>query len=273
MIISRFTAAAFAAGITGALLTGCASSSAPEAASVPQVATTAAPAVFVAQAAETTRSAGSARITSTATIGSGGESTTIRADGVADFVGNEAALRVSSSLFGGSADMQVILVGGKSYIQVPIFGEKWISMPLQDLGVNLADPSQGLDMLKQVADLQEIGQEPLDGIEATKFVGTVDLADAVGSGVLPVPDRAATKKLSEVAGTADVEVWVDDEGRIVRFDQSADISTGSGPDMTVTSSTSLTDFGIETQIEAPPADQVMDGEALSGLSGLDSQPR
>ena len=225
-ISRRVLAVASAAAIVGVGLAGCSSTQSDPAASQaqpPQGVTSASPAAFIAQAADSTRSAGSAKLTSTTTIGGMGEQgTAIRADGVVDFAGNEAALRVSSSLFGGSSDMQVILADGKSYLQVPMFGEKWIAMPIEDLGLNLADPAQGLDMLKKMTDLQEVGQEPIEGVEATKYTGTVDLKDAVGQAGLPAgTQQELSKELDKLSGQAQVTVWVDDDGRIIRFDQSA----------------------------------------------------
>lgn len=266
---SRVFVLTASAVIAGIALAGCSApqTTAPDAAP-PPVEASASPALYVAQAADTTRSAGSARIMSTTNI-AGAQESTIRAEGVVDFAGNEAAMRVSSSLFGGSADMQVIIADGSSYIQIPVMGQKWISMPLQDLGVNFADPSQSLDMLKKVADLREVGQEPIEGVEATKYAGTVDLKDAFGQMDIPADQK---KDLDKLAGTAQITVWVDDQDRIVRFDQKASLDLGTGDKVETTSSTTLSDFGVATDITPPPADEVMDGSALKGLGGLTGQP-
>lgn len=255
----------------GLSLAGCSSttpttSPADTASTAPDGAVSASPALFMAQATQATTAAGSARISSTSTIGgSGDQGTTIRAEGVVDFATNQAALRVSSALFGGGSDMQVILVDGKTYIQVPMFGEKWISAPMADLGVNLSDPAQGLAQLKMMADLTEIGPEPIDGVEATKYTGTLDLKDAVGQVDLPAD---AAKQLDKLTGTADVTVWVDDQGRIVRFDQTATMDVGTGNPVQTTSSTTISDFGVTTDITPPPADQVVDEDSLKELGDL-----
>ncbi len=280
MTISRLALASATVAI-GVALAGC--SAATETASpatsqeAPAPVTSASPAAFIAQAADSTTSAGSARIMSTTTVagsqnlGTEGQDTTIRAEGVVNFAGNEAALRVSASLFGGDSDMQVVLVDGKSYVQVPMFGEKWIAMPMKDLGLNLADPAQGLDMLKQAADLQEVGKEPVDGVEATKYTGTLNLQDALGSAGLPADAQGdLSQKLDKVSGDAQVTVWVDEAGRIIRFDQTATIDTGTGKAVETTSSTTLSDFGVATDITAPPADQVVDSDSLQGLGDLAS---
>lgn len=280
MTISRLAVASATLAI-GVALAGC--SAATETAApvtnqeAPAPVTSASPAAFIAQAADSTTSAGSARIMSTTTVsgsqnlGTEGQDTTIRAEGVVNFAGNEAALRVSASLFGGDSDMQVVLVDGKSYVQVPMFGEKWIAMPMKDLGLNLADPAQGLDMLKQAADLQEVGKEPVDGVEATKYTGTLNLQDALGSAGLPADAQGdMAQKLDKVSGDAQVTVWVDEAGRIIRFDQTATIDMGTGKAVETTSSTTLSDFGVATDITAPPADQVINSDSLQGLGDLAS---
>ena len=65
-------------------------------------------------------------------------------------------------------------------------------------------------------------------------------------------------------------VWVDEAGRIIRFDQTATIDTGTGKAVETTSSTTLSDFGVATDITAPPADQVLDSDALQRMGDLAS---
>jgi hypothetical protein len=282
MTVNRVVIAAATVAV-GMALAGCstATESAPPTASkeAPAAVSTASPAAFIAQAADSTTSAGSARIVSTTTVtglpsqGTAGQETTIQAEGVVNFARNEAALTVSAALFGGDSDMQVVLVGGQSYIKVPMFGEKWIAMPMKDLGLNVADPTQGLDLLKQAADLQEVGKEPVDGVEATKYTGTIDLQEALGSAGLPADAKDdLPQQLDKVTGDADVIVWVDEEGRIIRFDQTATIDNGNGngngKTIETTSSTTMSDFGVPTDITAPPADQVLDSDALQKMGDL-----
>lgn len=270
-------AAAVAVGATA--LAGCsAGSPSPGSTEVPATAPatgemSASPAAFIAQAADTTESAGSARITSTTSAegGAGGDGSTVnvRMDGVVDFTTDRAALRLSSALFGGDTEMQVIVVDGVSYVQLPMFGQKWIKMPIQQLGVDFADPTSGLDMLRRAGDLTEVGPEPVDGVEATKYTGTIDLRKALEQ-MAPEADKKIADELARTTGTADITVWVDDEGRIVRYDQKATIKAG-GQAITTTSSTTLTDFGVATDIEPPPSEEVMDKNALDQLGDLAGQ--
>ncbi|MFN8125219.1 MAG: hypothetical protein U0R64_01720 [Candidatus Nanopelagicales bacterium] len=114
-----------------------------------------------------------------------------------------------------------------------------------------------------------MGTEDVNGVSATKYTGTVDLSEAVAQLGLPTDAQdKVTQELDKVARTAQVTVWVDSDGRIVRYDQELAVN----PDgkhvtepVTVKSSTTMSDFGVTTDIEPPPADQVTDGSNLSKL--------
>ncbi len=273
-----------AVAVAGTAVAGCSPGASTPPASgdasstAPGNAVSASPASFIAQAASTTESTGSARITSTTTAegggasGSSGGAVNVRVDGVVDFAADKASLRMSSALFGGDTEMQVIVADGTSYVQLPMFGQKWIKMPIQQLGVDFADPTTGLEMLRRTADLTEVGPEPVDGVEATKYTGTIDLKKALeemSTGDTGVDEKMG-KQLARTTGNADITVWVDSEGRIVRYDQKATIEAG-GQAITTTTSTTLTDFGVATDITPPPSDEVMDKSALDQLGDLAGQ--
>lgn len=259
--------------VAGLALAGCSSASQPAADGGPEAppAVSAAPAAFIAQAADSTAATGSAKLVSTTSIkgapmgGSGTQDLTITADGIIDFAGSEASLQVSSPMMGTGSSMQVVLADGVGYVKVPMFGDKWISSPTKDLGLSMADPTQGLETLRKAADLTEVGTEDINGVTATKYTGTVDLSEAVGQLGLPAADaEKAQRELAKVARTADVTVWVDDQDRVVRYDQELAVNA-DGQQVQVSSSTSLSDFGITTDIQAPPADQVMDASKIKGM--------
>lgn len=261
---------------TATIAAGAAGCSAPPApspgSSAPAGAISASPAAMLAQAAQSTESAGSAKVTSTTTVdsGAGGQDMTVRGGGVVDFASGEASMRLSSSLFGGGMDLEVIVADGKSYIKVPMFGDKWLETPLQDLGVTFADPAAGLDMLKEVGDLKEVGPENVAGVPATKYTGTVDLHKLMEQTGAAQGDSSQAKQLAKLTGVADVTVWVDGDGRIVRYDQKADLKAG-GQSLVTTMSTTFTDFGVDTAITPPPTDQVMTADQLKKLGDLAGQ--
>lgn len=262
------------AAVTGLALAGCSSTpqTTGEATTSAPPAVSAAPAAFIAQAADSTAAAGSAAMTSTTTITGapmgGRQDITVSADGVIDFAGSEASLQVTSPMMGGGAGMEVILADGVGYVKVPMFGDKWLSSPTKDLGLTMADPTQGLQTLRKAADLTQVGSEDIGGVATTKYTGTVDLSEAVGQlGLSASDERKAQAELEKIARTADVTVWVDDQDRVVRYDQQLAVDA-DGRTMQVSSSTSFSDFGVATDIQAPPADQVMDASKLKDLMPL-----
>ena len=276
MITNRPFIAAAGFVAAGLLAAGCSASSTPSTtpapADSPSVAVTASPAAFMAQATQSTTSSGSARVTFTTSVGGmADQGIAIRGDGVVNFTDDEAALRVSSSLFGGGSDIEVTVVDGKSYIKVPIFGNKWIEAPAEEFGLSGADPSQSLQVLQDIADLQAVGAENIDGLQATKYTGTIALKKAMEQLGLPSGQTSEIEKnLDKVDGQSQVTVWVDSENRIVRFDQKMTIDIGAGKPVETMSSTTMTDFGIETDIVPPPADQVVSVDSLKDLAELNS---
>lgn len=255
----------------GLLLVGCTSQqSIGPTASQTAPGTNASSAAFVRQAADTTTQAGSARISSQTTMGGSGDAgTAMTVQGVANFADKQLALTLQSGLLGADGAAQIIVTGGKTYLQMPMLGKKWIEAPMQDMGVNVTDPSQSLASLKEIADLQEAGTEDIDGVEATKYTGTVDLQKALSQSGLPLDKQQ--QLAGKLKGTADVTVWIDGKGRIIRFDQNLTVDSGNGHPVDFVSSTTLSEFGVATDIQPPPADQIMDLGSLKNVPGLTDQ--
>lgn len=261
-----------AAGLVA--LAGCSSSTpAPTPAPTAPV-TSASPAALLIEAADATTQAGSAKVASTTSVRTGQFDTTIQANGVVNFAEQQVDLTMKMDLLGQNQEMAIIVDGTKSYIKMAMLGDKWIAAPMDELaGVNYADPTTSLDQLKDVADLQEAGTEDVNGAPATKYTGTIDIDKALTQAGLSEEQMAEVRKqLGKVdVKTADVAVWVDEEGRVVRADQKMSFDLGaaapSGMDgqMDMTSSTTFSDFGVQTDITPPPADQVMNIDDIGDL--------
>lgn len=264
-----------AAGLVG--LAGCSSSSpAPPEPTASAPIATASPASLLSEAANATTQAGTAKVTSTTTLRGGEFTTTIDANGVVNFPAKQIDMTMQMDLLGQQQEMAIIVDGSKTYVKMAMLGDKWIEAPMEELaGVSYTDPTASLQQLKDVADLQEAGTETINGAPATKYTGTVDIDKALAQAGLSEEQMAEVRKQLEKVDvkTADVAVWVDEEGRVVRADQtmSFDLGTaapsGMGGQMDMSSSTTFSDFGLTTDIKAPPADQVMSIDDLGGLEG------
>jgi hypothetical protein len=128
-----------------------------------------------------------------------------------------------------------------------------------------ADPTQFLAYLRGVSDeVETLGREAVRGVGTTHYRATVDLERASReAGAFTDPERF--RQLVEQLGTStvDLDVWVDDEGRVrrQRFEQ----PLPEPPGATVGVTLELFDYGAPVEVSAPPADQVTDlTELLSG---------
>jgi LppX_LprAFG lipoprotein len=260
---------AAAAAVGGLLLTGCSSgtTTAPTAstepasptvvASPPAGAISASPAAYLSQAADATTAAGTAKFTAQISTGDD-KAATIGMDGAIDFSTEAIQVKVSSAMLGGTEGIEVVVVDGQSYIKMPMFQGKWMKTPAQKVGVNFTDPTDGLSSLKNLADLKEVGTEEIDGVSTTHYTGTLDLKEALAQANIPSADLAKIKQeMDRVKDGATVDVWVDDEGRVVQIKTSMSLDTGTGKPVAFSNTMKFFDFGAPVDIKAPSPDQVI----------------
>lgn len=256
-----------------------------------------APTDALAAAATATEAAGSYRAEIEITMeGFAPEPVTMKAEGV--FSRDPILARVTmdmSDLARGTGIVQIgevelVMDGVVVYMRMPFLQEispglkPWIKFDLEKLGEQQgldlgqlmqfgtqSDPSQALAYLRAASDdVEEVGTETVRGVETTHYRMTVELARVADAAPPEQREalRAQTEQLRELSGISEVptEVWVDDEG-LVRRQQLTYRNTRFGPgqegDMTLTME--LYDFGVEVDVEPPPADEVTDiGELLGG---------
>ncbi len=262
-----------ALGAAGLILTGCNSSGSAPSTPDPVAsefnpvasATATGAAAQIEQAAQNTAASGSAKMAGTMTTTGAGADQTAKFEGAYDFNDQSMQMEISGGLFEGTQKAEMIVIGGTSYVKMPgvIPGaeDKWIKTDIGEMTGTDIDPQQSLDSLKEMANLQEAGTETLDGVETTKYTGTMSLDEALAdSGVTStaVPKNAA----------ADMTVWIDNENRIRQIKTESKVA---GVSSVVTMR--FYDFGVETDISAPPSDQVIDSQELTkGLTGGQSIP-
>jgi len=169
------------------------------------------------------------------------------------------AMTLSSDALGG--DMDVRLVDQVMYMSIPkMTHDKFVKVDLDDpsnplgaAGLSGLDPLSSLQALeKGTKSVTYVGQEEVDGRQLDHYelsVDTADLLDSMG------------QKSSSGAGlpaTIDYQLWLDDQQRVAKL--SMDMGEQGSLEM------SVTDWGTEVDIEAPPADQVMEmpGTRLAG---------
>jgi hypothetical protein len=157
----------------------------------------------------------------------------------------------------------------------------WIRFDLQALGEEAgldfdqlmqlgsqSDPSQALAYLRAASDdIQEVGSEEVRGVETTHYRMTVDLA-RVAAAAPPAQREALQAQVDELIEKSRIQnvptdVWIDEDGLVRRqrltYENMA-FAPGVHGDMTMTME--LFDFGVDVEVDPPPASQVVDLQEL-----------
>lgn len=244
----------------------------------------------VKAAAATTTGTHTARMTAKVSAAQGAMAKGISLDGVFDFDHRQARFSMDPSSLGLPITTKIDAVfdyssGAVMYLHLPQveaqLGKAWLKLDLDqalksagvdaDLGSILqkqsGDPTSGLQTLRGVVKVDEIGHEDVRGTDTRHVRATIDVDKAAEEA--PADLRPDLRKLASYykKKTHDVDVWLDGEGRVRRMrivSDPADLSlptsttapaANTGP-MTVTYE--LYDFGTKADITVPPTDQVAD---------------
>ncbi|HEY7046094.1 MAG TPA: LppX_LprAFG lipoprotein [Jatrophihabitantaceae bacterium] len=214
-------------------------------------------AAFVAQATAATDKAQTVKIKESMSL----LGIPITASGVAKLGDQTADADVTSDTPIGP--VQVIIVDGDVYTKGLIRGNpskpwtknageaKEIASALRQ-----ADPRLALKMFSDVGTLKQVGTETVNGVSATHYSVTVELAKVAAQH----PELADILKVLIQNGvkTQNVQLWVDSQQRPVRISMSAQLTNPVKPGAKINSTQSVdfTDWGAPVTIQAPPADQV-----------------
>jgi hypothetical protein len=217
-------------------------------------------------------------------IAAAGEDLSFSGESDVDNVRKRIDMTMDMGMLGG--EMQILMDGGVIYMRSPVFedvGTEWVSMDPSKMdpaaaaqfggfGMGTTDPSAYIGLFAGVFDVKASGEQQLDGISTTHYVGTIDLAkvlegfsDVVGEDV-----DAATKKQLEMAvkqfsvlgidEKIPFEIWIDDDGlpRRQRITMDfGDLVPGTeeaSMEMTV----DFSSFGEPVDIEIPRRSEVTD---------------
>jgi hypothetical protein len=181
------------------------------------------------------------------------------AEGDADYTKTppEAAIKMSVAELGGNVEVR--MVGGTLYLKSASFGDKWVSASLDDPNSPLGSLGQQLDMTKtlqtfadSVVSATDEGTDDVDGESLKHYKATVDtqkLLSALSS---------ASGADGSLPKTMDEDWWFDSDGLVRKFS-----SDFGGQAITLT----LSDWGKDVSIEAPPSAQVTQMPATGAGGG------
>ena len=258
---------------------------------------------LVAASADATTAAGTARMTMHMTMSmpqmQQGE-VTMEAEGAYDFANGKGEMTMTMELpeeageMGGTQSIDMVFEDLVVYMRYPMMSQlapqakPWIRMDLEAMGresgmdfgsmmqSGSSDPSQMLEWLRGVAgDVEVVGEEEVRGASATHYTGTIDFNKVAEQAPADVRDqlKASISTMTESIGTSTVpfDVWIDDQGRAVRMQQSFDFTGGATDGASMSMTVDIFDFGTEVDIEIPPASQTSDFQDLMGsMSGSSS---
>jgi hypothetical protein len=197
--------------------------------------------IDVAQAAAKTVDAGSAQVSMAA---SGPGSFT----GEGEFAGDRGRLTMrfeDASELGLAKELEMIFADGALYTSIDAMsefappgvfeGKNWLKVEIDSseagdfadfTALFSGDPTRILQELEGAEDFEELGREEVRDVDATRFRGTIE--------------------------GARIDVWIGDDGLVRRFEILESFEDGE----TTTLTTEFYDFGVEVDVEAPPADEV-----------------
>ena len=226
--------------------------------------------------------AGGAKFRGTTTADGGGDNSKVTFDGSFDFKNRAGEYSVDAASIGlqGRGKVRTLVAGGVLYLSLDtleggdpsstpdLAGKKWLKLDPQVFGgegqIGQSDPNGSLDALRGAkGDVKRVGSEKVRGTSTTRYRVAIDAEQAVNSA--PEERRAEVRNSIGALGsrTVPADVWVDGKGRLrkVRLRVAASSSNTKG-----SVSFEYFDLGARVNVEAPPANEVVDFEELLGGS-------
>lgn len=261
---SRRLNALLAAAVAASALAGC--SQDEPAAPVAQESPTPSPApnigaIFRAAAIDTDGE-GSARYALTTTTTVNGADVVFSGSGIYDWSTDTG--QTVYDVPGGR--IQQRLLGPDLYLALPqqpsaFFKLRTAEVAASPVGGNV-DPSAQLHLLAAVAEAEIVGEEEVRGEATTHYRGTYDVARALkGARGVQQPALRSLLGVGASARQAAYDVYLDDDGRLRRLEQTVEVPS-AGQTLMVTTTLELYDFGIDVKVIAPPGATVRDGAPL-----------
>ena len=192
-------------------------------------------------------------------------------------------------------EMQLLMDGGMVYMRSPAFqdvGTEWVSMDPSKMdpaaaaqfggfGTGTTDPSAYVGLFAGVFDVKASGEQDLNGVSTTHYVGTIDLkrvlkgfSDVVGEDA----DKATRKQLKEVVKQFELlgidqripfEIWIDGEGlpRRQRITMDFGKLVPGAEEASMEMTVDFSDFGKPVHITIPDPSEVTDMTGALGDAG------
>ena len=245
----------------------------------------------VASAATKTVESGSSRVEHTIAAKAAGQSIDMTGSGLFDYRRPRGAVTYRMQLPGvGNVNVEMRMVGTKLFLRLPqeVVGpalpnaKPWFGLDLDkslqraglgSLGfTQQQDPAQTLQYLRAASSgVKESGSATVRGVETTRYVGRLDFRKALDAGLerleLPAAERQRARqgmqRMLGQLGTNGVpfEVFVDADGLLRRLTMDVSMKAMGQP-LSTKVSMDYFDFGVDVDVQAPPARDVTDATRL-----------
>jgi len=243
-------------------------------------------------------SAGSARFSGQVSFaGSSTSDANIELSGAFDFKDRSGQFNINAAALGApgsSGRVTLRLVQDVAYLSVGSFqrltsaslppelkNKQWIKIDLSTLGASAggleqANPASILDFLSGTTNrVQNLGSEQVNGVAATHYRVQIDLTTALET--VPASERSQLQATIGTLGGAAMlpaDVWLDAQGRPVKFSFALTVQRGSTP-VHLAETFQYSHFGTSVSTPVPPPSQVVDftkllqqlGGSLGGAAG------
>ncbi|MCX4748443.1 hypothetical protein OG455_23500 [Kitasatospora sp. NBC_01287] len=125
-----------------------------------------------------------------------------------------------------------------------------------------ADPVTAVQTMIASGQVTEVGKDPVNGTPATHYAADLDLDQMSGAGSALTQDQVSALRQqlkSQGVTKAHYDVWVDDQGLLLKQEAKSDTANGS---IDITSS--YADYGVQVTATPPPAADTLDAAQLMG---------
>ncbi|MFF6907952.1 hypothetical protein ACFY9Q_18665 [Streptomyces sp. NPDC012389] len=173
--------------------------------------------------------------------------------------GSVRARYFKDEFYANMGDAFAATVGGKHWIRYAYKDLAELGGPAGDVlkeQVQNSTPEQGVKALLAAGDLKKAGQEDVRGVLATRYSGTVDVAELTGrNSALDAEQLAALKEQLSAAGvtTQTVDIWVGEDDLLVKKTERGQSAAGA-----FNSTVFYSDYGTDVSVEKPPAADTAD---------------
>ena len=213
----------------------------------------------------------------------GGEPVKATFSGDADFARNASAVRLAYTGKDTPGKSEIVVFGRDVYFrsESELFGNKYVTFPsdaafgksggdawigMGAVGFGVADPVGALRQLRSLAtQVRDLGHEEVRGIDTSHKRLTVKVTS-----LFPCPKDVVDKTDSDTVcgpsakdSAATIDVWVDDQSRMIRLETRIDLA-GSA----IASRVDYSRFGEAVDIHRPSKSEILDFDSLAA-SGSD----